>query len=219
LLVVRRVVIVAGAALAASCFASPAAVADCGGVKRAHPSRHAVPGRPPLVIGDSVLLGAVDEVARVGYEVNTRGCRQMTEGLRVLARRRRAGKLPALVVFMLGTNWKIEPAEIRAALRIIGPGRTLGLVTPRKDPHDASVMRAAGRRHPARVVVLDWARYTGGHSRWLSPDGLHLGPGGARALARLLRTGLRYAAPLDGRWQRLSSGGSDSFSGASSSAG
>ena len=193
--------IAAAAALLCLVLAAPAADAACGGVKTAHPARHAVPGRPPLVIGDSVLLGAVDEVARVGYEVNTRGCRQMSEGLRVIAAKKRAGRLPSLVVIMLGANWKIEPAEIRKALRILGPGRVLGLVTPRKDPHDSRVIRAAGRRYPGRVVVLDWAAYTAGHSGWLSPDGLHLGPGGAQALARLLRRALPYANPLDGRWE------------------
>jgi hypothetical protein len=201
----RRLIAITAAAL---CLAAPAAHAACGGVKHASPSRHTVPGRPPLVIGDSVLLGAVDEVVRVGYEVNTRGCRQMTEGLRVIAAKRRAGRLPSLVVIMLGANWKIEPAEIRKALRLLGPGRVLGLVTPRKDPHDSGVMHAAGRRYRGRVVVLDWVRYTARHSGWLSPDGLHLGPGGAGALARLLRTALPYANPLDGRWQPLPSGAS-----------
>jgi hypothetical protein len=206
---VRRACLV----LFAAVLLAPApAGADCGGVKRARPHHHVVPGRPPLVIGDSVLLGAVDEVARAGYEVNTRGCRQMTEGLRVLKRKR---PLPAFVVIMLGANWKIAPSEIRAALRILGPDRTLGLVTPRRDPGDSRVMRAAGRRYPDRVVVLDWARYTSGHSGWLSPDGLHLGPGGAQALARLLRTALPFAIPLDGRWSPLPSGASsDAFSSA-----
>jgi hypothetical protein len=112
---------------------------------------------------------------------------------------------------MLGANWKIEPSEVRQALRLVGPGRVLGLVTPREEGggsgSDAAVMRAAGRRHPGRVVVLDWVAYTGGHSGWFASDGLHLGPGGAGALARLLRTALPYANPLDGRWRPASSGG------------
>jgi hypothetical protein len=200
-------------ALAGLFLAAPAAQAACGGVKTARPTHRAVPGRPPLVIGDSVLLGAVDQVAAVGYEINTRGCRQMSEGLRVIERRKRAGTLPSLVAIMLGANWKIEPGEIRTALRLLGPGRVLGLVTPREDRGDSEVMRAAARRHPGRAVIIDWAAYTAGRPEWFADDGLHLGPGGAAALARLLRTALPYADPLDGRW-KLTRGASagDAFS-------
>lgn len=218
---VRRVLVILGAAVVASPLTAPAAQADnCGKAQRAHPSKRAVPGRPPLIIGDSVLLGAVDEVAGVGYEVNTRGCRQMKEGLRVLASKRRAGRLPPLVVMMLGANWKIQPAQIRAALRILGPRRVLGLVTPRRDPGNSRVIRAAGRRYPDRVAVLDWRASTAKRPGWFAPDGNHLGPGGAQALARFLRRALRYAVPLDGRWHPVASHAprGDSFS-ASSSAG
>ena len=205
-------------ALLGLALAVPSAYADnCGGVKTAHPRRHAVPGRPPLIVGDSVLLGAVDEVARVGYEVNTRGCRQMREGLRVIAAKRRAGRLPPLVVIMLGANGRIEPAQIRTALRIIGPGRVLGLVTPRKNPGVSRVFHAAARRHSSRVAVLDWRASTARHPGWFAPDGNHMGPGGAQALARFLRRALRYAIPLDGRWERLPSAASGAD--ASSSAG
>jgi hypothetical protein len=212
---VRRLTI--SAALLGLVLAVPAAYADnCGRPKTAHPRRHAVPGRPPLIIGDSVLLGAVDEVAGVGYEVDTRGCRQMKEGLGVLASKRRAGRLPSLVVIMLGANGMIQPAQIRTALRIIGPGRVLGLVTPRKNPGVSRVFRAAARRYSSRVAVLDWRASTAGHPGWFAPDGNHMGPGGAQALARFLRRALPYAIPLDGRWQRLPSGssGADAFSSA-----
>jgi hypothetical protein len=216
----RTCLIVFGGALLALGLAAAGAEADnCGEAKRASPSKRAVPGRPPLIIGDSVLLGAVHDVARVGYEVNTRGCRQMKEGLGVLASKRRAGRLPSLVVIMLGTNWTIEPRQIRVALRIVGPRRMLGLVTPRKDPHDSRVIHAAARHHPNNVVVLDWAAYTAGHPGWLARDGNHLGPGGAQALARFLRSALAFALPLDGRWKRLPSGGAGGDSFAASSAG
>ena len=64
----------------------------------------------------------------------------------------------------LGTNWVVTAADIRRALRIAGPGRVLGLVTPRETggvaSTDQSRIRAAGRRWPTRVKVLDWVRYS-----------------------------------------------------------
>jgi hypothetical protein len=189
----------------------------CGGPRTARAGKRAVPGRPPLIIGDSVLLGAVEQVARVGYEVNTRGCRQMKEGLGVLASKRRAGRLPSFVVIMLGANGRIKPAQIRVALRITGPRRVLGLMTPRNNPGVSRVIHAAGRRHPASVAVLDWKAATAGRPEWFAHDRNHLGPGGAQALARFLRRALRYAIPLRDRWNRLGgSRSSDTVAGAGS---
>ncbi|MEA2220273.1 MAG: hypothetical protein QOJ35_2899 [Solirubrobacteraceae bacterium] len=178
------------------------AQAGCGGVQHARPAARARGyGRPPLVIGDSVLLGAVRQVAAEGFEVDTRGCRQLREGLDVVARRRHAGTLPHLVVLALGANGSITPGGIREALRTIGRGRLLGLVTPREtgggESSDARAIRAAGRRFPDRIRVLDWVRFSAGHGGWFAGDGLHLGPGGARGLAQLLRRALPLAvAPL-----------------------
>ncbi len=190
------------AALTLVLGAAPAQAA-CGGVKRASPPQRTADTRPPLVIGDSVLLGAVRQVAGAGFEVNTRGCRQISEGLRLMRARRRAGTLPRLVVVALGTNWVIRASDIGAALRIAGPGRVLALVTPREEGggggSDASTIRAAGRRHPGRIRVLDWVRYSRGRSGWFAGDGIHLGRGGAAGFARLLRTVRRLTvdAPCD----------------------
>jgi hypothetical protein len=183
------------------------ATAACGGVKHANPTRDRVPGdaRPPLAIGDSVMLGAVDEMAYAGFEVNVRGCRQMSEGVRLIAARRRARTLPRVVLVLLGANWEIYPHEIRTALRLLGPDRVLTLLTPFESGggsgSDARVVRAAGRRHPVRVVVLDWVAYAAGHPDWLGEDGLHLGPGGAAGLARLSsRVVPLAAAPTEADW-------------------
>ena len=59
--------------------------AACGGVRTAYPAKKRDRQyAPPLAIGDSVMLGAVPQLARAGLEVNARGCRQMSEGLRVI---------------------------------------------------------------------------------------------------------------------------------------
>ena len=176
---------------------APAAQAACGGVQHFQPTKLRRPGAPPLAVGDSVMLGAAPQLRRRGFEIDVRGCRQMSEGLAVLAARRRAGSLPATVVIGLGTNWTVTTDQIRTALRILGRRRVLGLVTPPEvggvSSSDQRVIRAAGRRWPARVKVLDWvARSAGKGWTW---DGMHLKPSGAVAYAKLLSRAFEWRRP------------------------
>lgn len=176
--------------------------AACGGVRTEYPPKEERQFAPPLAIGDSVMLGAVPEVARAGLEVNTRGCRQMDEGLRVLRARRRTF-LPSRVVIALGANWSVSYRQIHAAMRIVGRRRLLVLVTPRESgggqSGDAWAMRRAARHFPGRVRLLDWVRHSRGRSGWFAGDGLHLSASGARAYARLLGRATRMRPPLRGR--------------------
>jgi hypothetical protein len=143
------------------------------------------------VIGDSVVLGAAPQVARAGFEVDARGCRTIEQGLALLRERRRADRLPGLVVLALGTNASISRDHIRRALALLGPERVLALVTPRDRTGGsgaaARAVRAAGRRWPNRVRVLDWVAASGRHRDWRGGDGIHLTAAGADGLARLLR--------------------------------
>jgi hypothetical protein len=187
--------------LAVAAVGAAPAQAGCGGVQKRYPTRRERLGRwlPPLAVGDSVLLGAMPQVVRDGIQIDTRGCREWNEGLAVLWRRRHVHALPHEVIMFLGADWTVSMHQIRQALRIVGHKRVLVLVTPREvggfGGSDAAHERAAGRLYPDRVLVLDWVRYTRNHPNWFAPDGLHLGFGGADALARLLRRALPYAAP------------------------
>jgi hypothetical protein len=174
---------------------APAAEAACGGVRHYSPSKaHRSPA--PLAIGDSVMMGAIEPLRRAGFEIDVRGCRQMSEGLDVLSSRKGAGALPDVVVVALGNNWTVSTSEIRRAMRIVGPRRLLGLVTPRGVMASARTsIRAAGLRWPERVKVLDWAARSA-RKAW-TWDGLHLTPAGARSFTRLLSEAKSWPLPGD----------------------
>jgi hypothetical protein len=175
------------AILAMSALGAEPAAAACGGVKYARPAKRIdYAHRPPLAIGDSTMLLAVRPLARAGFEANARGCRFMYQGLELLAKLRRERRLAKVVLVHLGANGGIRTAQIRRALQILGPRRILVLVTPRPGTH-ARVIRAAGRRWPRRVRVLDWVRFHAGHRSWFSGDGLHLSYRGVAAFVRLCR--------------------------------
>jgi hypothetical protein len=177
---------------------TPGASAGCGGVETATP-KHKVAPRPPLAIGDSSMLLALPALARVGYKANARGCRAYPEGIRLIRDEARHHRLPHLVVIALGADQSVTAGEISQALKVLGPNRKLGLVTPREtgggESNDATVIRNAGERYSGRVKVLDWVHYSAGHSSWFQPDGLHLTFSGAKAFARLLKKLIPLASP------------------------
>src|SRR6476619_7618137 len=73
------------------------AVAGCGGVVTAKATKKLGDFTPPLIIGDSVLLGAVDAVAKRGWTVNAHGCRSWSEGARIVRKKAEEKRLPHLV--------------------------------------------------------------------------------------------------------------------------
>jgi hypothetical protein len=186
--------------IAAACLVGAApASAGCGGVEHRQPYWRSAKYRPPLIIGDSVLLGAMPDVARIGFEIDTRGCRGWAEGQHVVWARRHAHTLPHLVVMQLGTDFSVSVGQVRTVLNLLGHKRVLGLVTPREaggfGGPDAQNMRKAAARWPGRVVLVDWARDTRTRHDWFAPDGIHLSYAGAAGLARHLKPLLAYKRP------------------------
>jgi hypothetical protein len=189
-------------ALLAAAFAlipATAAEAGCGGVHYMRAHKRPKHGSPPLAIGDSTMLLAMENLSRAGYNVDAHGCRGWEEGLAILRRRRAKRILPHLVVMALGADFTISRHDIWRALRILGPGRVLGLVTPRElgggSGSDAVHCREAAAHYKKRIVLLDWVKYSRGHGSWFQPDGLHLTYSGARAFARLFKKALPFAQP------------------------
>jgi hypothetical protein len=143
------------------------------------------------------MLLAVRNLGRIGYQVNARGCRAWDEGLSVMRKYKRNGRLPHMITIGLGADWKISRQDIRDALRIAGKRRVLALVTPREtgggQSSDAANVRWAYRTYSKRVMLLDWVRWARGRGSWFQPDGLHLTFSGAAAYTKLMGKALRFA--------------------------
>lgn len=189
----RSGVTIACVTVGCAIVAAPAS-AQCGERTTGYPARWTGGGPPPLVIGDSVLYEVVPLLTRLGFEADAMVCRQVSQGLALLAQRRTS--LPHLVIFELGTNGQLTEAEIDAALHLLGPDRLLGLITPHDGvvPSDDRTILEAQHLHPAQILVLDWNHLAIGHSDWFAGDGIHLaGMAGIDAFAQMVATLLPFA--------------------------
>jgi hypothetical protein len=185
--------------LVALLMAAPAAHAACDYPVATARATHVAHGKAaPLAIGDSTMLYAVPQLARLGFDANARVCRSVAEGLDILRARKRAGRLPSFVVLALGANSPVRPADVQAALRILGPERTLGLATHRtwfgKPGPDTRTIRTLSRRHRRQVQLIDWVAYAAPHPAWFVLDGLHTNLLGSRKFASFLATAVAARA-------------------------
>jgi hypothetical protein len=188
--VLRRLLL--GGLLAAAllgALAGPAAACDAAR-RSAASGPHS--GRAPLIIGDSTMIFAAPYLGRRGFQADAHGCRQFAQGVAMLAARRRSGALPHYAVLALGANGPVSGPLIERALRVIGPARILGVVTPRNDATSRASMHRAARRHPDRVLLIDWAAFSRGRCCWFAGDGLHVNDAGARAYAAFIA---RHSSP------------------------
>jgi hypothetical protein len=153
--------------------------------------RHAT--RPPLILGDSTMIFAAPWLGRHGLNADAKECRQFAEGVAMLRARARAGTLPKLSILALGANGPVSAGMIDGALRAIGRGHFLGLVTPRRSAATEASMRRAVSAHRGRVLLIDWVSYSAGHGSWFGGDGLHVTPAAGRKYAAFIA---RAVAPI-----------------------
>jgi hypothetical protein len=170
-----------------------AAIETCSPVYHKAPKADAGPGKPPLLIGDSVVGFAMPRLTRIGYRINAQGCRTFPRGITALKREAHKRGLPRIVVFELGTAGNVTQDHINQALRILGPKRKLILITPRKFfggvDRDAADYHRAAKRDP-RVAVIPWAEYGEHHPEWFYPDMVHPNKKGVDAFVEFLKVAL-----------------------------
>ena len=133
-----------GAAPSAMAAGEPAF--GCGHVHTAEAQRNPYgpnDGPPPIAIGDSTMLLPIPDLTRVGFDVNAKGCRGFKQSVWVARDLRNRGVLPRLILINAYGNGGVNDDLIKFALKVIGPKRTLVLVTA----YNADTGRAARSRH------------------------------------------------------------------------
>jgi hypothetical protein len=171
-------------------------------------------GPPPIAIGDSTMLLPIPDLNRVGFDVNAKGCRGFRQSVWVARDMRNRGVLPRLILINAYGNHGVTEDLIKFAIKVIGPKRTLVLVTAYNADTGAApapetnTLFEAARRHPGQIKVLDWVRYSLPHHKtdpqpgaWFIPDLFHPNFAGAHAYADFL------AQVLPGGSQQAKAGG------------
>jgi MYXO-CTERM domain-containing protein len=156
-------------------------------------------GPPPIAIGDSTMLFPIPDLSKVGFDVNARGCRGFKQAIWIARDMRNRGVLPRLILINSYGNGGVNDDLIKFALKVIGPQRTLVLVTAydadtgHPPAPDTDVLVKAAREHPDQIKLLDWVTYSLPHHRtdpapgaWFLPDLFHPNFPGAHAYGNFL---------------------------------
>jgi hypothetical protein len=140
----------------------------------------AVAGIPPgrYAIGDSVMLGAKEELSARGFRVNAVVSRQFRDAVPLVERIKAAGRLRRKVVIHLGNNGiLIQAADCNRISELAGPNRTVYLVNlkiPRWYRRIQNERLAACAQRRANTQLIDWFHYSRTHASWFAADGFHL---------------------------------------------
>jgi MYXO-CTERM domain-containing protein len=156
-------------------------------------------GPPPIAIGDSTMLFPIPDLNKAGFDVNAKGCRGFKQAVWVARDMRNRGVLPKLILINSYGNGGINDDLIKFALKVIGPKRTLVLVTAydadtgHPPAPDTDVLVKAAKDHPDQIKLLDWVKYSLPHHKidpapgaWFLPDYFHPNIAGSAAYADFL---------------------------------
>jgi len=146
------------------------------------------PGR--LAIGDSVMLGAKEELTARGFRVKAAVSRQFRDAVPMVEELEAAGRLRRKIVIHLGTNGiLIQAADCNRISEVAGPNRTVYLVTlkiPRWYRTTQNERLAACAERRANTLLIDWYAYSHDHPGWFADDGYHLTSRGQAKYAAFL---------------------------------
>jgi len=156
------------------------------------PVRAAIPpGR--YAIGDSVMLGAKEELTARGIRVNAVVSRQFRDAVGIVESLKANGRLRKKIVIHLGNNGiLIDGADCDRISQVAGTARTIYLVNlkiPRSFRKVQNERLAACARRRANTLLLNWYAFSHDHPSWFAADGYHLTALGQTKYASFVASG------------------------------
>jgi hypothetical protein len=143
--------------------------------------------RPAVAIGESVMLGATNQLQAAGFVVNASESRQGDATANVVGQLRASGQIGEIVVIQVGTNGPVSQETYDLIMSFLPAAEVPKVVfltvhAPGKGwigPNNAIIYGLQSRF--ANVQVLDWdGLVTSGQVPGLAGDGIHLGNGAAK---------------------------------------
>jgi hypothetical protein len=155
---------------------------------------------PRLAIGDSVMLGAAAALGELGYTVDAREARTLSDVVSILEELRRADRLGEVVGVGAGTDDYLAERDLDALMTAVEDVPTVLMITVAVDRPWAVVNNDLIRALPERfanVTVVDWAERAAECSDdCFYDDGIHLRATGQAFYAALIAgAGTRRADP------------------------
>lgn len=155
----------------------------------------------PLLIGDSVPAGAIDEF----YDTFPNGCIDAVVGRNVwespYADYLGTHQVGTYVVFCIGTNNAVTDEQIDELLANVTDDKKIVMVNIRSTyegmkPTNKAIEKAPSR-HPNIVAVVDWYHAAENHAEYFQEDGTHLMPEGAHAYISLIKKAIETSMGIE----------------------
>lgn len=155
------------------------------------------------VLGDSVLLGASEHLARKveGLEIDAAIGRQGKDGLSRLRELKERNELADIVVIHLGTNGYLYEEQIREVMKLLASVRQvifINVKAPRRwEKSNNELLKKLSGEFP-NVKLIDWRSIGQSHKEYFGKDHIHLTKKGVRAMTAEILRAAGLATPTAG---------------------
>lgn len=139
------------------------------------------------VLGDSVLLGASDHLAKKveGLEIDAAIGRQGKDGLNRLHELKERNELADIVIIHLGTNGYLYEGQVREVMGLLSTVQQLVFINvkaPRRwEKSNNELLKNLSKEFP-NIKLMDWHALSQSHKEYFGKDHIHLTKKGVRAM-------------------------------------